>query len=157
MEARLKYWAAAPEVFHAMRKLQDSVNQGGLERGLLDLVTLRASQLNGCAFCIDMHVKDARAHGETQERLDLLVAWREAPFYTDRERAGLAWSEAVTLLGEGHVSDDVYREARAHFSEAELVKLTLALVAINGWNRLNVAFRTVPGKYQAAHQATPGS
>jgi AhpD family alkylhydroperoxidase len=157
MEARLKYWAAAPEVFHAMRQLQDTVNQSGLERGLLDLVTLRASQINGCAFCIDMHVKDARAHGETQERLDLLVAWREAPFYTDRERAGLAWSEAVTLLGEGHVSDDVYREARAHFSEAELVKLTLALVTINGWNRLNVAFRTVPGKYQAAHQATAGS
>jgi AhpD family alkylhydroperoxidase len=153
MQARLKYWKAAPDVFHAMGQLQDAVNQSGLERALLDLVTLRASQLNGCAFCMDMHVKDARAHGETQERLDLLIAWRESPFYTDRERAGLAWAEAVTLLGGGHVSDEVYLEARGHFSEAELVKLTLALVTINGWNRLNVAFRTVPGKYQAA-QAT---
>ncbi|MDP8983215.1 MAG: carboxymuconolactone decarboxylase family protein [Acidobacteriota bacterium] len=150
MEARLKYWKAAPEVLQAMSQLQNVVNQSGLDRGLLDLVTLRVSQINGCAFCIDMHVKDARAHGEPQERLDLLVAWRESPFYTDRERAALAWAEAVTLFGEGHVSDEVYLASRAHFSEAELVKLTLALVTINGWNRLNVAFRTIPGKYQAA-------
>jgi AhpD family alkylhydroperoxidase len=130
--------------------LEEYANNCGLERTLLDLVRLRASQINGCAYCIDMHSKDLRAEGESEQRLYLLDAWREAPFYTDRERAALAWTEAVTLVADGHVPDDVYEQARQQFSEEELVNLTLAIVAINGWNRLNVSFRTLPGNYQPA-------
>jgi AhpD family alkylhydroperoxidase len=111
-------------------------------------VKTRASQINGCAFCIDMHTKDARAAGETEQRLYALNAWRETPFYTDRERAALAWTETITLIGEGHAPDDVYEEVRQRFTEEELVNLTLAIVSINGWNRLCIAFRVLPGTYQ---------
>jgi AhpD family alkylhydroperoxidase len=137
-----------------MLALESYLSDCGLERALLDLVRLRASQINGCAFCIDMHWKDLRAAGESEQRLYELNAWRETPFYTDRERAALAWTEAVTLITEGHVPDEVYAQARAQFSEAELANLTLAVVAINGWNRLAISFRTVPGTYQPATSKT---
>ena len=129
------------------------VRNCGLDHTLLELVKLRASQLNGCAHCIDMHTKELRADGESEQRLYLLNAWRESPFYSDRERAALAWTEAVTLVAESQVPDDVYDEARKQFSEEELVNLTMALVAINGANRLNIAFRTVPGSYQVRRRA----
>ena len=148
MSSRVSYVKAAPGTYRAMLGLEDYVNSCGLEPDLLDLVRLRASQLNGCAFCLDMHAKDARARGETEQRLYLLDAWREAPFYSERERAALAWTEAVTLLTGRDVPDEVYDEARGHFSDEELANLTLAVVAINGWNRLNVAFRTPAGTYQ---------
>jgi AhpD family alkylhydroperoxidase len=122
----------------------------GLEARLLHLLKFRVSQINGCAYCLDMHSKDLRAGGETEQRLYLLEAWRESPFYTERERAALAWAEALTLLTEGHVPDEVYEQARAQFGEEELVNLTLAVVTINGWNRFNIAFRTTPGSYQPA-------
>jgi AhpD family alkylhydroperoxidase len=132
-----------------MYGLQLAVERSGLERSLLELVKTRASQINGCAYCIDMHTKDARARGESEQRLYLLNAWRESgPFFSEREQAALAWTEAVTLVAEGHVPDAVYEEARRSFSDDELVNLTLAIAAINGWNRLNVALRTVPGDYQ---------
>jgi AhpD family alkylhydroperoxidase len=115
---------------------------------LLELVKTRASQINGCAFCIDMHTKDARANGETEQRLYALNAWRETPFYTDREQAALAWTEAVTLINVGHVPEDVFEQARAQFTDEELVNLTTAVVAINGWNRLSIAFRVPAGAYQ---------
>jgi AhpD family alkylhydroperoxidase len=152
MEMRLDPRKAAPEVYRAMLALESAVQATGLESHLLNLVKLRASQINGCAYCIDMHSKDLRAEGESEERLYLLEAWREAPFYSDRERAALAWTEAVTLIPAGHVPNDVYEEARAHFTEDELVKLTLAIVAINGWNRFGIAFRAPPGHYQPARQ-----
>jgi AhpD family alkylhydroperoxidase len=132
----------------AMLALQRHVNESGLERSLLELVKMRASQINGCGYCLDMHSKDARAEGETEQRLYLLDAWREAPFYTDRERAALEWTEAVTKIAEGHAGDAVYESVRAHFTEQELVHLTLAVVAINGWNRLMIAFRVEPGSYR---------
>ncbi len=153
MEARLKYWKTSPEVYKAMQALQEVVNTSGLEKKLIDLIYLRASQLNGCAFCIDMHSKDLRAEGESEERLYLLEAWRESPFYSDRERAALAWSEALTKVSENHVPDEVFEEVRKHFTDDELVKLTLAIVAINGWNRFGISFRTPPGRYQPAHYA----
>jgi AhpD family alkylhydroperoxidase len=152
MEMRLDARKAAPEVYRAMLALESTVRSSGLESNLLDLVRLRASQLNGCAYCIDMHSKDLRAEGESEQRLYLLEVWREAPFYSDRERAALAWTEAVTLISEGHVPDEVYDEARQHFTDAELVKLTLAAVAINGWNRFGIAFRAPAGHYQPIHQ-----
>lgn len=130
-----------------MRGLESYVRQSGLERSLIELVKLRASEMNGCAYCVDMHTKDARLQGEQEQRLYALVAWEETPFFTERERAALAWTEAVTRIGEGHVPDSVYENARRHFSEKELVDLTLAIVAINGWNRLAISFRTVPGTY----------
>ena len=148
MQARLNYGKAAPGAMRAMSALESYVDDCGLERPLLELIKLRASQINGCAYCIDMHTKDARAAGETEQRLYELNAWRETPFYTDRERAALAWTEAVTLISQTHVPDDVYEEARRHFSEEELVNLTMAVVAINGWNQLAIGFRTVPGTYQ---------
>ncbi|HVN04536.1 MAG TPA: carboxymuconolactone decarboxylase family protein [Bryobacteraceae bacterium] len=125
----------------------------GLERPLLELVKMRASQINGCAFCIDMHSKDARAAGETEQRLYALNAWRETPFFTERERAALAWTETLTLISTHGVPDDLYARMAQHFSEAEIVNLSLAVVAINGWNRLAISFRSVPGSYQPA--ATP--
>jgi AhpD family alkylhydroperoxidase len=131
-----------------MGGLQRAVHESGLEPSLLELVKTRASQINGCAYCLDMHTKDARAGGETEQRLYALSAWRETPFYTDRERAALAWTEAVTLISETHVPDEMYEQAREQFSEQELAYLTLAIIAINGWNRLAVSFRTVPGTYQ---------
>ena len=138
----------APEGMKALRAIEAYLHQTTLGEGLIDLVKMRASQINGCAYCLDMHSKDARAAGETEQRLYLLSAWREAPFYSDRERAALEWTEAMTLLTEGHVPDAVYATAREHFSEAELVDLSLAVVAINGWNRLMVGFRGEAGTYQ---------
>lgn len=131
-----------------MRALQDYVNATGLEHSLLEIVKLRASYMNGCGYCVDMHTKDSRATGETEQRLYMIPLWREAPFYTARERAALEWTETVTSLGPHGVSDDVYRIASSEFSEKELVELTMAVVAINGWNRLSIAFRTEVGSYQ---------
>jgi AhpD family alkylhydroperoxidase len=148
MQERLEYGTSAPDGLKAMMGLEGYVRRCGLESSLLELVKTRASQINGCAFCIDMHTKDARAHGETEQRLYALSAWREAPFYTDRERAALAWTEAVTLVAETGAPDEVYELARGQFSEKELVDLTFAVVAINGWNRLAVGFRAVAGTYQ---------
>src|SRR3954453_20004176 len=148
MQARLDAQKIAPAAYHAMLALEMSVRKASkLEPSLIELVRMRASQINGCAYCLDMHSKDARAAGETEQRLYALNAWRETPFFTDRERAALEWTEAVTLVAEGHVPDAIYEEVRQHFSEEELVNLTLALVAINGWNRLSIAFRAVPGEY----------
>jgi AhpD family alkylhydroperoxidase len=124
------------------------VRESGLETPLLELVRLRASQINGCAYCIDMHTKDARAEGETEQRLYALTAWRETPFYTERERAALEWTEAVTAIGDSGVPDELYETARKHFTGEELVNLTMAVVAINGWNRLAISFRMTPGSYQ---------
>ena len=148
MKARMDFRTASPEGAKAIGQLHAFVHRCGLERGLLELVKLRASQINGCAHCIDMHTKELRADGESEQRLYLLDAWRESPFYSDRERAALAWTEAVTLVTNGHVPDDVYEFARKQFSEQELANLTLAVVAINGANRLNIAFRTVPGSHR---------
>ena len=148
MKERLNFLATTPNVVKAMLGLHKPLSQSGLEKCLLDLVYFRVSQINGCAFCLDMHSKDLRAEGETEQRLYVLEAWRESPFYSDRERAALAWAEAVTTLSNKDVPDDVYEQARAQFSEAELVNLTLAVIAINGWNRLNIAFRTTPGTYE---------
>jgi AhpD family alkylhydroperoxidase len=115
---------------------------------LLELVKMRSSQINGCAYCLDMHSKDARAKGESEQRLYALNAWRETPFFSERERAALGWAEALTLVAEAHVPDEVFEKTRKHFSEEELMNLSLAIVAINGWNRLAIAFRAVPGNYQ---------
>ncbi|MBX6342449.1 MAG: carboxymuconolactone decarboxylase family protein [Thermomicrobiaceae bacterium] len=153
MEQRIDYRRVAPGVTQAMRALEGYVRESGLEPTLLELVKVRASQINGCAYCLDMHTKDARALGESEQRLYALSAWREAPFYTDRERAALAWTEALTLVAVDHVPDAVYEEARRHFTEKELVDLTVAVVAINGWNRLAIALRSpVPGSYQPSHR-----
>lgn len=148
MKTRIDKSKIPPGAFKAMFGLEKYVDECGLEPALLNLMRLRASQLNGCAFCIDMHSKDLRAAGESEQRIYELDAWRETPFYSDREQAALAWTEAVTILGDGHVPDDVYEQARSQFSEKELIDLTLAIVAINGWNRLNIAFRTEPGSYK---------
>lgn len=145
---RINLKKVAPAAYRAMLALEEYVHHSGLEPSLLELVKMRASQINGCAYCLDMHSKDARAAGETEQRLYVLSAWREAPFYTERERAALAWTEAVTLVSETHVPDETYESARAHFSEEELVNLTMAIVAINGWNRLEISFRGVAGTYQ---------
>jgi AhpD family alkylhydroperoxidase len=153
MKARLEFRKASPQADKAMTGLHAFVRNCGLDHSLLELVKLRASQINGCAHCIDMHTKELRVDGESEQRLYLLNAWRDSPFYSDRERAALAWTEAVTLVTEGQVPDEVYEEARAQFSEEELVNLTMAVVAINGANRLNIAFRTVPGGYQARRRA----
>lgn len=149
MEARLEYARKSPAGYRAYLALNQFVEECGLEHSLLELVKIRASQLNGCAFCLDMHTLDARAAGETEQRLHLLAAWREAPFYSDRERAALAWTEAVTLVSETRVPDDVFQEARRHFGEEELVNLTWAVVTINGWNRVAIAFRAQAGRHQA--------
>src|SRR4029078_6390890 len=147
-----------PGVIQAMLGLERQVRQAGFDHKLVDLVRMRASQINGCAYCLDMHSKDARANGETEQRLYGLSAWRETPYYSARERAALEWTEALTLVSETHVPDDVYERVREQFSEDELLHLTLAIVSINGWNRLNAAARTVPGDYVpgavAALQAT---
>ena len=150
MQPRLNLMQVSPDAMRAMRGIQDYVDRSGLEHSLLELVKMRASQLNGCAYCLDMHSKDARAAGETEQRLYLLDAWREAPFYSPRERAALAWAEALTLVAQTHAPDDVYEEARAQFSEKELAALTMAIVAINGWNRIAIGFRSQPGAYQPA-------
>lgn len=143
MQPRLNPYKAAPEMIKALLALEEAVQASGLERSLIELVKTRASQINGCAFCIHMHTKDARAHGETEERLYLLNAWRESPLYTDRERAALAWTETVTLVAETHVPDDVYQQLRASFTEAETVKLTMLVATINAWNRIAISFRSI--------------
>jgi AhpD family alkylhydroperoxidase len=144
MKPRMNFQQAAPDTVKALVALETQVQQSGLEQSLIELVKTRASQINGCAFCINMHTQDARKHGETEQRLYLLNAWREAPAYTDRERAALAWTEAVTLISETHAPDDVYREILAHFSETETVNLTMLIATINAWNRLAIAFRAIP-------------
>ncbi len=156
MQPRIDHRNVAPGAMKAMLGLEGYLHSCGLPENLLHLVKLRVSQMNGCAYCIDMHSKDLRAAGETEQRLYLLDAWREAPFYSERERAALAWAEAVTQVTEGHVPDEVYRQARSQFNEEELVNLTLAVTTINSWNRLSIAFRSVPGAYQPQrHQSTP--
>ncbi len=155
MEARFNYVKSAPGVFKAMLGLGEYLQECGLEESLINLVHFRASQINGCAYCLDMHSKDLRAAGETEQRLYSLEAWRECPYYTDRERAALAWTEAVTLVADGRVPDEVYENVRQHFSEKELADLTLAVVAINGWNRLNIAARIVPGDYKPGQFRLP--
>jgi len=150
MAHRIDVDKIAPEAVRAMLGLEDYVRSCGLEPLLLELVKLRASQMNGCAFCVDMHTKDARAQGESEQRLYAVAVWQEAPFFTERERAALAWSEAVTYVGYTRVPDEVYQKVRKHFSEKELVDLTIALIAINGWNRLAVSFRKEAGTYQPA-------
>jgi len=153
MHQRLDYKLASPEAYHAMLHTEQQVRRSGLEMSLLELVRTRASQINGCAWCLDMHTRDARARGETEQRLYLLSAWRDAPCYSERERAALAWTEAVTRIAAHEVSDEVYAGARAHFDEKQLVDLTLAIIAINGWNRMNIAFRTRVGDYAGPNAA----
>lgn len=141
MSNRLNPYQCAPDAMKAMGALEAYVRGSGLEKSLIELVKIRASQINGCAFCLHMHATDARAAGEAEERIYLLDAWRESSLYTARERAALAWTEAVTLVAQSHISDTVYEEVRPHFSEEELVKLTLLVSAINSWNRIAIAFR----------------
>ncbi len=155
MTRRIDYRTIAAEAVTALGRLQRYVDRCGLEPLLLELVKLRASFINGCAYCVDMHTKDARALGETEQRLYAVPVWRETPFFSDRERAALAWTEAVTLVGNDHVPDDVYDQASSQFSEKELVDLTFAVIAINSWNRLAVPFRTVPGSYHRPSQGAP--
>ncbi len=150
MKPRFNYAKAAPGVYDAMDALDQYLAGSAIEEPLLHLVRLRASQLNGCAYCIDMHWKDLRALGDTEQRLASLDAWRECPYYTDRERAALAWTEAVTFVSAGHVPDAAHEEARRHLNERELSDLTLAVATINAWNRLSIAARLTPGAYQPA-------
>jgi AhpD family alkylhydroperoxidase len=152
MEHRIDYLKSARGVYEAMLGLEKYLHQSSLEMPLLDLVKLRASQINGCAYCIDMHWKDLRSIGEGEQRLYGLDAWEESPYYTDRERAAFAWTEAVTNLHGGHVPDEAYEKVRNVFTETELADLTFAIASINAWNRLAIAARTVPGTYQPAKQ-----
>ena len=145
---RIDYSAVSPEAVLAVRGVEQYVRQCPLERSLIELVKLRASYINGCAYCVDMHTKDARAAGETEQRLYGVSAWREAPYYTERERAALEWTEAITDIGRSRAEDEMYDRVRPHFSEQELVNLTMAIIAINGWNRLAVGFRVPAGTYQ---------
>lgn len=154
MEPRIDYHKIATSgAAKAMYGLEHFVRNCGLEPGLIELVKMRASQMNGCAYCLDMHSKDARAAGETEQRLYALNAWRETPFFSGRERAALEWTEALTLISQNHVPDELYDRVRQTFSEDELINLSIAVVAINGWNRLAISFRAVPGTYQPARQA----
>ena len=143
MQPRLNPYQAAPEMMKAMVALESHVQTSGLEPSLIDLVKTRASQINGCAYCIHMHTAEARGRGEAEERLYLLDAWRESPLYSDRERAALAWTEALTLISQTHAPDAVYEEARRHFAEDEMVKLTVLVGTINAWNRIAIGFRYV--------------
>jgi len=147
MKARIDLMHVTPGVIHAMLGLERQVQKAGLDTTLLHLVRMRASQINGCSCCLDIHSKDARANGETEQRLYGLDAWRETPYYSARERAALEWTEALTLVADTHVPDEVYERVREQFLEDELVHLSLAILSINAWNRLNVAARTVPGDY----------
>ncbi|HJS17389.1 MAG TPA: carboxymuconolactone decarboxylase family protein [Anaerolineales bacterium] len=151
MEKRLDYAKAAPDGVGVLRQLERYLKETRLEPDLVELVKLRASQINGCAYCIDMHTKDARGHGESEQRLYGITAWRETPFYSERERAALAWTESVTRISEDQVPDEIYRQVKRHFTEKELVDLTLAVIAINSWNRLAISFRTPAGSYQPDH------
>jgi AhpD family alkylhydroperoxidase len=157
MEPRIEYTKYSQAALKALLDLEKYLYGCGLEEGLIHLIKMRASQINGCAYCIDMHSKDARALGETEQRLYELNAWRETPFYTERERAALAWTESLTLVAETHVPDDVYEEVRKQFNEKEIVDLTHAVAAINAWNRLAIAMRAVPGSYKPAHKSVSAS
>ena len=148
MTKRIDWKAAVPQGFAAMGRFDSYVRGSGLEYSLLELIKTRVSQINGCAYCLDMHTLDARAAGETEQRLHTLCAWRETPFFTPRERAALAWAEAVTLIADAEVTDALYEDMRAHFNEKEMVDVTLAVVVINGWNRLAISFHAEPGHYQ---------
>ena len=148
MEQRINSYEKTQGAMKAMFALTGYLAKSSIEPKLQHLIEFRVSQINGCAYCLDMHSKDLRHDGETEQRLYLLDAWRESPFYTDRERAALAWAEAVTLITKGHVPDEVYNEAKKEFSEQELIDLTMVVVTINSWNRLSIAFRTTPGTYQ---------
>ena len=155
MQTRIPYMRVAPGAYKAMLGLEEYIHQSGIEENLLHLIKLRASQINGCAYCLDMHWKDLRAIGESEQRLYGLDAWEESPYYSDRERAAFAWTEAVTNIRDGHVHDEVYEQVRQHFSEKELADLTLAVAAINAWNRLAIAGRSEAGKYQPPRHAQP--
>ena len=155
MHPRIEYATTAPGVLAAMSGLEAYLHQTGLDRALLELVKLRASLINGCAYCVDMHTKVARSLGETEQRLYAVSVWRECPYYSERERAALAWTEAITLVSVDHVPDEIYELVLPHFSGKELVDLTLAIVAINGWNRLAIAFRAVPGTFQIDARPAP--
>lgn len=158
MSARIDFTKASPEVTKGLLGLERYLRTCGLEESLLLLVKMRASQINGCAYCLDMHSKDARAAGETEQRLYVLDAWRESPFYTDRERAALAWTESLTRIADTHAPDEVFREVREHFDEKELADLTLAIVTINAWNRIAIGFRAEPGHYEPArHREMAGA
>src|SRR3984885_7189337 len=153
MEPRIDYLKVVPkEAAQALYGLERAVRNSGLETKLLELIRMRASQINGCAYCIDMHSKDARADGETEQRLYGLNAWRETPYYSDRERAALEWTEAVTLISRDQAPDEVYEKTRRHFSETQLANLTLAVASINSWNRIAISFRAVPGSYERPKQ-----
>jgi AhpD family alkylhydroperoxidase len=154
MEPRIQYTRYAPAAAHALLALEAHLHKSTLGTGLLHLIKMRASQINGCAYCLDMHSKDARANGETEQRLYGLDAWREAPYYTTKERAALAWTDAVTLVAQTHVPDEVFEEVTKEFTEAEIVDLTYAVAAINAWNRLAISMRAVPGQYQPALKKT---
>jgi AhpD family alkylhydroperoxidase len=148
MQSRLEIQRVAPQAYRTMAALETYVRNSGLEEALILLVKLRASQINACSYCIDMHTKDARVNGESEQRLYALSAWRETPFFTDRERAALNWTEALTLISQSQAPDSIYEEVRQRFTELELVNLTMTIVTINGWNRICVGFRKVPGTYE---------
>ena len=151
MKTRINYRKAAPDAFKAMLALEAGVHRGSLEASLLELVKMRVSQINACGYCLDMHSKDARAAGETEQRIYLLSAWREAPFYSARERAALSWAEAVTLVSQNDLPDALYEEVHKQFDDKGMVELTLAIIAINGWNRMAIAFRAGVGSYSVTN------
>lgn len=153
MGVRLNYGKAAPGATQAMMGLERYLEECGLEPILLDLVRLRASQINGCAYCVDMHSLDLRAEGETEQRVNTVCVWQETPFFTERERAALLWTEKLTLISLDHVPDDVYEQVRPHFTDAELANLTLAVATINAWNRFAITFRSEPGHYTPKNRA----
>ena len=150
---RIPYYRISSEGVENLQKLEVYIKNCGLEQGLIELVKLRTSQINGCAYCIDMHTKDARSRGESEQRLYGLSAWRETPYYSNRERAALTWAESVTRVSNDQVPDEIYDQVKEHFTEKELVDLTLAIIAINSWNRLAISFRTPAGSYQPDHSA----
>jgi AhpD family alkylhydroperoxidase len=154
MATRLNHAITGSIAYRAMSQLERAVRNCGLESSLIELVKIRTSQVNGCAYCIDMHTKDARAAGESEQRIYLLSAWRESPFYSERERAALEWAESLTLIADNHVPDDIYERVATHFTEEELANLTLAVVTINGWNRFAISFRSEPGIYQPQQTLT---
>jgi AhpD family alkylhydroperoxidase len=157
MAARMSYGKAAPGATRALNGLETYLAECGLEPILLDLVRLRASQINGCAYCVDMHSLDLRAAGETEQRVNNLSVWQDTPFFSERERAALLWTESLTLIAETHVPDEVYAQVKPHFSDQELVNLTLAITTINAWNRFSISFRSEPGHYTPkAHAAANG-
>jgi AhpD family alkylhydroperoxidase len=155
MQARIQYRTLDPEALKALLALENYLAQCKLETSLIDLIRIRVSQINGCAYCLDMHIKDAQASGESDMRLFMISAWQESLLYTDRERAALEWAEAVTLLSENHIPDDLYERTRLHFTEQELISVTMAAIAINSWNRVNVSFRTQVSNYKSLRKPQP--